>query len=201
MSRKETVEYYNSNAERFTEDTVAVAFSEVQERFTAYLQKGDYILDFGCGSGRDSLAFLQRGFQVDALDGSTKLCQIASQLTGKEVKCQDFLAFEEKEKYDGIWACASILHLATDELAVVMKKLEEALKPGGYLYVSFKYGDFEGVRDGRYFTNMTEESFQKLLITSTNHLTIVDIRTGGDCRPGREQEMWLNVIVKKVKNV
>lgn len=197
MSRNETIQYYNTNAEHFTKDTVAVAFTEVQERFTSYLQEGGYILDFGCGSGRDSLAFLQRGFQVDALDGSNELCQIASQLTGKEVKCQDFLALEEREKYDGIWACASILHLPKNELTVVMKKLEDALKPGGYLYMSFKYGDFEGVRDGRYFTNLTEESFQKMLITSTNYLTIVDIRTGGDCRPGREQEMWLNVIVKK----
>ena len=158
-----TIEYYNKNAEQFVQGTLSVNFTATQERFLAKLFIGARILDFGCGSGRDTKYFLDKGYQVDATDGSEELCRRASEYTGISVKQMLFEELNEKGKYDAIWACSSILHLPYPELVDVMKKMSIALKEKGFIYTSFKYGTYEGVRNSRYFTDMTEESTEKLL--------------------------------------
>ena len=82
-----------------------------RQRFLACLPAGAAILDFGCGSGRDAKAFLELGFSVEASDGSEELCRRASELTGIPVKRMLFSELSAADRYDGIWACASILHL------------------------------------------------------------------------------------------
>ena len=193
---EETLSFYNENAEEFTRTTKDVEFSEIQEKFLQYLQDGAYILDFGCGSGRDSKAFLEKGYRVHSIDGSKELCEIATKLTGQMVEQKLFQEFDEVNQYDGVWACSSILHLTRDDLVDVLVRIKRALKENGYLYTSFKYGDFEGVRHGRYFINMTEESFGQL-ICEVGGFEVADLTITADVRPGREEEKWLNVILKK----
>lgn len=191
-----TINYYNENAKQFTETTVNVDFHRMQNCFLNKLRMGSYILDFGCGSGRDTKYFLERGYQVDAIDGSIELCKLASEFTGIAVKHMYFQELSEIEKYDGIWACSSILHLGLDDLEVVLKKMSLAVKLGGVIYTSFKYGDFSGERNGRYFTDMTEDSFSKLL----QKIEVLDVEEQWittDVRPGRGEERWLNLILKK----
>lgn len=197
MTENKTLEYYNNNASQFNTNTVNVPFTDVQTNFLSYLPDQAYILDFGCGSGRDSKAFILSGYRVDAIDGSIEMCKLAEGLIGQPVKCIRFQDFRVKNNYDGIWACASILHLNKDELKTVFKSLKEALKKEGYLYASFKYGTFAGIRNGRYFTDMTEDTFTDF-IKETGLFEIVDMRVGSDSRPGREDELWLNIIMKKV---
>ena len=191
-----TLDYYNENADSFTGDTLDVVFSDVQDRFLSHLQEGAYILDFGCGSGRDSKYFLNKGYKVDAIDGSEKLCEAASKFTGIEVKCKLFSDLDDIDKYDGIWACASILHLPKEELESVFEKMIKALKPGGTIYASFKYSQFEGYRKGRYFTDFTSETFQKF-VGEFHELTVVEEWISSDVRPGRSDEKWLNLILQK----
>ena len=148
-----TLKYYNENAQSFASGTVSVKFTEVQDKFLEKLNLDAYILDFGCGAGRDTKYFLSRGYQVDAVDGSEQLCRIASEYTGIKVRQMLFQELDEKEKYDGIWACASILHLPKKQLREVLKNMYAALKSKGWIYTSFKYGEFEGERNGRYFTS------------------------------------------------
>ena len=150
-----TLNYYNENAQSFASGTVSVEFTEMQDRFLEKLDPGAYILDFGCGAGRDTKYFLSQGYRVDAIDGSEQLCQIASDHTGIKVRQMLFQELEANEKYDGIWACASILHLPKKELKEVLKKMLTALKNDGWIYTSFKYGEYEGNRNGRYFTDFT----------------------------------------------
>lgn len=193
---QKTLEYYNRNAREFAEGTSGVDFSGIQNRFLSHLPEGALILDFGCGSGRDTRYFLGKGFRVEAADGSEELCRLASVYTGIPVKQMLFQELEETEKYDGIWACASILHLRREELPEVFRKMYRALKPGGILYVSFKYGDFEGERNGRYFTDMTEETAEELL-ESVPELKIKEHWVTGDVRAGRGAEKWLNMILRR----
>lgn len=193
---QKTLEYYNRNAREFVEGTSGVDFSGIQNRFLSHLPEGALILDFGCGSGRDTRYFLGKGFRVEAADGSEELCRLASVYTGIPVKQMLFQELEETEKYDGIWACASILHLRREELPEVFRKMYRALKPGGILYVSFKYGDFEGERNGRYFTDMTEETAEELL-ESVPELKIKERWVTGDVRAGRGAEKWLNMILRR----
>lgn len=193
---QKTIAYYNQNAEAFTQNTMDIDFKPTQERFLKKLSGISEILDFGCGSGRDTKYFLSKGHHVTAIDGSEELCRLASEYTGIMVKHMLFQELDEEDVYDGIWACSSILHLPYDELKPVLCKMSQALKQNGIVYTSFKYGTFEGERDGRYFTDMTEEKFEKLL----EEVTVFHIEEqwiSSDVRPDRGDEKWLNLILRK----
>ena len=192
-----TIQYYQQNAEQFSRETRSVDFSQNQDKFMSKLKKNDTILDFGCGSGRDTKCFLEHGFQVEAIDGSEELCRLAGEFTGIKVKHLLFQELAEKDKYDGIWACSSILHLPKQELIEVIQKMSLALKSKGIIYTSFKYGTFEGERNGRYFTDMTEDSFEEIL-QATKELQIEEQWITSDVRPERGNEKWLNLILRKM---
>lgn len=194
----ETIEYYENNAQDFADSTVDIEFSEIQDTFLAELKNGASVLDFGCGSGRDTRYFLKRGYKVIALDGSAELCKIAEEKTGVSVIHMDFNEFEEKDKYDGIWACSSILHLPKKELKQVLVNMEQALHIGGIIYTSFKYGDFEGTRNGRFFTDFTEDSFRSFF-SEIERLMIKQLWITRDARPGRLNEKWLNMILRTTR--
>ena len=191
-----TLKYYNQNANQFVQGTLFVDFKQTQDRFLSKLSDGAYVLDFGCGSGRDTKYFCEKGYQVDATDGSEELCKIASDYTGINVKQVLFEELCDVNKYDGIWACSSILHLSKEALLTVLKKMAAALKDSGVVYTSFKYGDFEGERNGRYFTNFTIEAFKEY-IQKIPELQIEEYWITGDVRPGRGEEKWLNLILRK----
>lgn len=193
---KQTLNYYNTNAKSFNEGTKNVDFSYIQNKFLDKIDTGAVILDFGCGSGRDTKYFLNQGYNVEATDGSEELCKLASAHTGISVKYMFFQDLHEVDKYDAIWACASILHLPYVELVDVMKKMVIALKDNGLIYTSFKYGTFEGMRNGRYFIDMTEESLEKLL-QDVRGLNVEETWVTSDVRPGRGEEKWLNLFLRK----
>lgn len=194
---QDTLDYYNKNARKFATETAAVDFSGIQDRFLALLPPGGRILDFGCGSGRDTKYFLERGFTAEAVDGSEELCRLASEYMGIPVKRMLFQQLNETEQYDGIWACASILHLKRHELPDVITRMCRALKPCGILYASFKYGEFEGERNGRYFTDLTEQSAEALFACEPR-LRKEQFWVTGDVREGRNQERWLNLLFRKL---
>ena len=194
--KDKTLDYYNQNAETFVANTVSVDFKQTQDKFINRLETGNYILDFGCGSGRDTKYFLEAGLRVDAIDGSKELCKIASEYTGIEVKRMLFQELDIDSKYDGIWACSSILHLPKNDLKLVLRKINTALKKKGIVYTSFKYGEFEGERNGRYFTDFTIETFKEF-IQDIRDLKLDEYWITGDVRPGRGEEKWLNIILQK----
>lgn len=192
----DTLDYYNTKAKDFVSGTVDVVFTEIQDIFLEYIPTDGKILDFGCGSGRDTKYFLSKGYSVDATDGSEELCKIASEYAGVQVKQMLFEELEAVEEYDGIWACASILHVEKKQLPDIMKKIAIATKTGGVVYTSFKYGDFEGVRNGRFFTYLTEESFGKLL-EEVLELVVEKLWVSADVRAERGEERWLNIVLRK----
>ena len=192
----DTLQYYNQHAKAYVDSTRDVEFSQTQERFLQYLKPGARILDFGCGSGRDTKYFRNRGFQVEAVDGSAEFVRIASDYTGINVRRMLFQDLDEVDRYDGIWACSSILHLPFAELEEVLGKMARALRRRGIVYTSFKYGTEEGERSGRYFTNMTEAKMAGLL----ERIPVYDVEemwVTFDVRPGRGDERWLNMILRK----
>lgn len=191
-----TINYYDTNAKEFVEGTLNVNFKATQDKFVNKLPAKGYILDFGCGSGRDTKYFLAKDFNVDAIDGSIELCKIASEYTNIKVRHMYFNELSIVNKYDGIWACSSILHLSLDDLVDVFKRMSKALKDEGIIYTSFKYGDFSGERNGRFFTDMTEDSFDKL-IANVDNLKVEEQWITADVRPQRGNEKWLNLILRK----
>lgn len=191
-----TLNYYNENAQKFVEGTISVDFKETQDKFLRKLKDGALILDYGCGSGRDTKCFLVQGYRVDAIDGSEELCKKASDYTNIQVKHLLFQELNEIDKYDGIWACSSILHLSKLELVTIFEKMIQALKHDGIIYTSFKYGTYEGERNGRNFTDFTIETFTSF-ISKIREINIEEYWITGDVRPGRGEEQWLNIILRR----
>ena len=172
-ARRKTLDYYNQRSDSFADDTKDLEFSDIQ----------DY--------------FLQKGYRVEAADGSEEMVRIATETAGIPVRLMLFEELDEEEKYDGVFACASLLHVRYDDLPDILNRVAKALKKGGIAYVSFKYGTFEGYRSCRYFTDLNEEKFLKLM-SECDGLEVVEEKITSDVRPGREKEKWLNAILKKI---
>ncbi|NLH45298.1 MAG: class I SAM-dependent methyltransferase [Acholeplasmataceae bacterium] len=192
-----TLKYYAKNTEEFIASTLEADMSATQEKFLALLPKGAHILDLGCGSGRDSLCFLQQGFQVTAVDGSLELAKFASELIGQEVVVSDFKDLVlPVASFDAIWASASLLHVHSKDLPGILAKVIDFAKPGAVFYMSFKYGDYEGERGGRYYTDLNEARFADFLQKSGRSLEIIEQWVAKDVRPDKP-ELWLNTFARK----
>lgn len=189
-----TVEYYNENAQNFFETTVNADMSLQLNDFIKLLPAEGCVLDAGCGSGRDSLVLIKSGFKVDAFDASEEMCKRASNLLGQQVRFCRFEEIDYSDQFDGIWACASLLHVTMAAMPEVIKRLHVALKEDGVLYASFKKGVGERYRGERRFTDADEEYLKSIL---KYRFDIIEIRESIDVRPDRENEIWINVFARK----
>ena len=193
ISQDTTLSWYRENAIQYAEETRNSLVLDALWEFLSRMKEGGTILDYGSGSGRDSAYFLDKGFSVDSLDGSAEMKAQAERLFGIKVKLSSFLSLEEKEKYDGIWAQASILHLEEHDLRVALTLIERALKRDGVFYSSFRKGEEDGYENGRWYTNMTERRFLSFLPAS---LYVEKIWESQDVRPGVSRT-WLSIICRK----
>ena len=193
ISQDTTLSWYRDNAIQYAEETRNSLVLDALWGFLSRMKEGGTILDYGSGSGRDSAYFINKGFSVDSLDGSAEMKAQAERLFGIKVKLASFLSLEEKEKYDGIWAQASILHLEEHDLRVALTLIERALKRDGVFYSSFRKGEEDGYENGRWYTNMTEGRFLSFLPAS---LYVEKIWESQDVRPGVSRT-WLSIICRK----
>jgi len=194
----DTLKYYDDNIESYKEQWLN-DFSknynfEIPDIFLSYLNSKSHILDLGCGTGRDSKYFIDRGYQVTSIDGSYEMCNIARSLLKKEVEQINFLDIDYKEQFDGVFACASLLHLDNKDLIVVLNKISSALKQNGILYTCFKYGDSTRVDNGRFYNDMNEEKFLDLIKNIEN----LKILKSWISEQYKSDTKFLNYIIKKV---
>ena len=192
-----TVAFYDLNAAAFSLDTKAVDMGNLYSEFLPRVRKSGRILDAGCGAGRDAAFFKHQGFSVVAFDASRELAAIASQVLGQPVRVMTFLDLDSIDEFDGIWVCASLLHVPTTEMDGVLRRLVHALKKGGAMYVSFKYGRTESERNGRFFNDYDECKLQAVLERHPA-LAAEKVWQTQDARLGRQEELWLNAILTKV---
>jgi SAM-dependent methyltransferase len=191
-----TVEYYNRNAHRYIDDTVNIDFSAMQEAFLKLLPHSPYILDAGCGSGRDSKAFLEKGCTITAFDASPKMAKHASTLTGLDVHTKTFDEFNTNVLFDGIWANASFLHIPENRLVQTIKRFSTYLKQGGIFYLSFKNRENNFKDEYREFTCMNETKLNTFL-PALEEVQLQDIIYTEDIRPDRANESWMNIFLKR----
>lgn len=187
--------YYNNNAQAFAQATLSVDMSALYEPFIKHLPPQARVLDAGCGTGRDAKAFADKGFTVEAFDASEAMVAIAQQQGDFVVEHNTFLGFNRDYLFDGIWACASLLHVPAQELPATFQHLGSLLSDNGVFYVSFKYGEGETQREGRHFTHCNEALLPEFL--RNTGLGVLKTWVTGDKRPGREDELWLNALLEK----
>lgn len=191
-----SIAYYDANADAFFQDTVHTDVSELRARFTALVPPGGRILDAGCGSGRDAKAFHDAGFRVTAFDASPEMARRAQVHAGIPVTVRTFAEVIWHNEFDGVWACASLLHVPRPELIGAVTRLREALTSHGVLYVSFKYGQADRSVGGRDFTDLNEAGLAALL-ADVGDLRLIEAWVTNDRRPERQHERWLNALLCK----
>lgn len=194
----DTIDYYNKHAAQYYDNTVELNMEEILERFIELLPEDAEVLDLGCGSGRDSLYMLENGFDVTAIDGSEELCELASIHIGQDVLFMNFEEIEFVDVFDGVWACASLVHIEKNKIKQILDKIFRSLHEEGILYFSVLEGEFEGVRNGRYFSDYRTKELRELL-EDYERIEIIDIFKTDDIRKDRKEKKWINVLVKKVR--
>lgn len=192
-----TVDYYNKNAKAFIDRTINVEIAGERNSFLSYIPKEGHIIDAGCGSGRDSLYFLEQGYIVLSFDASEEMVKFSSELTGQSTIHATFQDIELKdESYDGIWACASLLHVDKKEIAFVVAKMYEALKSNGVFYMALKYGDGDYVKEGRNFYIYNEDTVESVL-DDINGYEILEKSITQDGRENLKHQKWINLTIRK----
>ena len=193
----DSTEYYNVNATEYFDNTVDLNMQVYLDRFLEFLPEGGSVLDLGCGSGRDSAYFMSLGYDVTSLDGSEEMCSLAGVHIGKDVLHMTFDEIDFEEVFDGVWANASLLHVPRKDMAEILSKIIRSLKKDGILYMTFRYGDYEGEQGKRYFTDYRTRNLKEL-IAQFPELDIIEIKKYNDIREDKDL-VWLHTILKKTQ--
>lgn len=197
MSKKyDTLKYYNENAEKYFEQTINADFDINYRKFLKHIKKNSFILDFACGSGRDSKFFIGKGYKVRAIDGSYKMCEIASEYINQKVDCIEFKDFNEENIYDAIWACSVILHIEEENLKDILIKLIKALKNEGIIYFSFKKGKGSEIFEGKLYNYMTKEDLLNILSNIGFNYEIKEYYETISSTDKIRKSVWANLVIK-----
>lgn len=189
-------QFYQTNANDYAKETLSIDLSALYQRFMEHIPEKSHLLDLGCGSGRDSDFFLKHHFEVTALDGCAALAKLAEDLIRHPVLVQRFQDIEFDDVFDGVWACASLLHCPKYEMIDVLQRVKQALKISGIFYASFKSGDKETCdNSGRFFNNYTVNQLSDL-VDSIGGFEIIDCWE--EQRPLRSStQKWVNILCRK----
>lgn len=193
----ETVKYYEEHAQEFIESTISADVTELYECFEKHLTSDAKILDLGCGSGRDSKYFVEKGYRVVAIDPSAAMCEQTRELAHIPVYQMKAEQMNFSNEFDAVWACASLLHVPLKDQGEVLQKITDALKTGGILYASWKYGEGEYVTSGRCFINMNEKDLD-VILKSVSKLETIKIWETQDVRNNMRHQKWINVLTRKI---
>ncbi len=191
-----SIQFYEDNAEDFFRRSVDADMAQGYADFAALVTSKGRVLDAGCGSGRDTVALAKLGFQVTPIEASAKLAALAAAHTGLPVEVMTFHQIAWRETFDGVWACASLLHVPRADLPVAVRRLRDALVPGGILWMSFKYGAQERQANGRHFTDLDEAGAHPL-IAEVGGMGLIWLKVTDDARADRPGERWLGVLCRR----
>lgn len=192
----QTIAHYDEHAKEYFQRTLDIDLSHLYERFLKHIPPGGHILDAGSGSGRDTLYFLKKGYDVTAFDASKELATLSSEITGQNTLHLRFQEIDFRNAFDGIWANASLLHVPPSEIDDVIARLSRALKIGGVLFASFKRGEEDYTEGDRYFNCYTEDSLRALF---KRHPTLERVEVWTNQDRSRESVTWLNAIYQKTR--
>ena len=191
----QTIEYYDANASDYCESTKDIDMSALYHEFQKAIPNAGKILDLGCGSGRDSKYFLNNGFDVISIDASPKMCDIARSNTNNPVLNMNLEDIEYHDEFDGIWACASLLHVPKKQMMDVMQKIRGSLKQQGVLYASWKLGNGEEIIDGRFFSYYSGSEMTQFLHNCRGMVLDKIWITEDLCD---RHKMWINILAHRV---
>ena len=194
MTGRMSEDYYNKHGASYFAETVALDVSSLRDRFSVRLAPGAAVCDAGCGSGRDAKAFLAQGFSVTAFDASPTLASLAREHSGVDVTRLRFQDLAFYEAFDGIWSCASLLHVRIADEVDVLSRLVRALRSSGVWFLGYKVGVGEEAVGERFFRYHTEGSLRAVL--AALDVEVDELWQTPDLRPDHH-ESWINCLARK----
>ena len=195
--RDRTLDWYQKNAEAYIGRTENTDLSGLYRAFLKHVPPAGRIMDLGCGAGSAAAFFPRMGYPVLAVDACPPMCEHTRARAGCPVRVMRFEELDYEDAFDGIWACASLLHVRKADLTDIFRLIRRALKTGGVFYASFKYGDTERESEGRAFTDLTEDAL-RLLIDEAGGFREIALWRTSDVLPGRENIIWVNALFRAV---
>jgi SAM-dependent methyltransferase len=190
-----TLDFYASEAPVYTASGLQ-GISRHLQGFLDRLGAGARILELGCGGGRDAAFMLEKGFDVDATDGTAEIALIAEARLGRPVRVMRFDALNSVTEYDGVIASASLLHVPRPALPAIIGRIWAALKPGGWHVASYKGGGTEGRDFGRYFNYLDTEQL-RAIYSGAGDWAELDILSGMGGGYDGVQGPWNVITVQK----
>lgn len=191
MTENKTLQFYADNAAAYAEHATAPT-GRFLTQFLADLRPHARILELGCGNGRDAAHMLAQGYDVDPTDGTLELTKEAEKRLGRPVRLLRFEQLDATQAYDGIWACASLLHVLDRDLHHILTRIHRALRPGGTFTASYKAGHGEGHDTlDRYYNYPTAERLTQAYRDAgwTNLALETEMGSGYDVLP--TQWFWM----------
>lgn len=190
-----TIDFYELNAHRYAGLTSSVDLSQLRSRFIKHLPPHARVLDVGCGAGRDLRAFKAAGFEAEGIEPAPALARIAREFSGCPVSVTTIDKLEANGKFDGVWACASLLHLRVAELPEALARIRRALRDPGIFFMSMQRGAGENAApDGRFYC-LYEES-EILDAVNGQGFVPLDVWESGDALPERQAIRWINLLAR-----
>lgn len=191
-----TLAFYDENATRYARATAKANLGRLYSRFLSHLPRGGRVLDLGCGGGRDLRVFKSRGFDCIGLDPSMPLAKIAAETSGCHVIVGKAQELNFVEAFDGIWACASLLHLPKAEMPATLTRVRNALRSNGVLFLSMQEGRGAFIaEDGRFYTHYSDQELVGLVAASG--LNVIGQWFTADSLKERASIAWINLLAVK----
>jgi cyclopropane fatty-acyl-phospholipid synthase-like methyltransferase len=186
---------YKTNPQEYIDQTIKINMTHVYSVFEKYLKPSSYIWDVGCGSGRDSIFFSNKGHTLLASDYSQEMIDLIRPKVNFKIIVDDMTNSQINDQFDAIWACSSLLHLKKDHLSNFFKHISNNLKPNGMVYCSFKKGEVEREKFCLIFQDFTIDSFAKYM----KELNMFDVIESFETKDSLSELRpdWVNFVLKK----
>lgn len=198
-SHMENINYYDENTKKYIKRTFNVNMTLLADEFLSYIGEQGRLLDLGCGSGRDAIYFKEKGYDVYAMDGSKAMVDHVRGLLGGRVEWATFEDYQTTLTFDGIWACASLLHVSEEDMPKIVRKYRDLLNPEGIFFMSFKKGKEDYTYEGRSFI-CYEENRLRQMIEKVGGLEVLMIKETPSAKVDCEEEYWISALCKR-KNI
>jgi ubiquinone/menaquinone biosynthesis C-methylase UbiE len=192
---------YNRTASEYAETHFDSSILKKQYKTFMTLCRGKLVLDVGCGPGRDVEHLMINGYQVIGVDYSDGMIKEAKRRVPKgDFRKMDMrnLRFE-KNTFDGIWACGSVIHIPKSEVKNVLKGFNRILKPHGILYIAVKKGTGEKLEDRKdgdkkFFAYYSESEIKRIL--KENGFKILKVQF----HRNKKNDLYINIFAKSVSD-
>jgi len=195
--KQQTINTYNTTAYNMAEkfDAFGARVDDIEETFKLISKENPFVLEIGCGSGRDAMEICKHTNNYLGIDITEKFLEIANKKVPKgKFEIADIENYIFPKNVDIIFAFASLIHSPKAIMKQIFKSIYAALNDNGVAYFSMKYKE-----DYQEITKEDEHGIRTYYFYSTKD--IEDMATDFNIIKNKirkvENQVWLEVLLQK----